>query len=527
MSERLAFEPARPTSTNLPRRWSIGAVRLGLMSFVAAGAFLVGDLEQTGARYLLPFYLFGFATAIWTFVVSRDVDTAPRPLVWAQLLVDMGFVAATINFTGGSESFFTFLFVVVILEAGLLLGLSQGFLIAGLAVGAMLTQIQLRTEAGTITTWYNFFIQALAYFLTASISGYWNQQLRRLQHFQREILDNMNNGFMIVDRTGGISALNTAGLRILGLTESEGVGRSVTDVLQAESGGECPVMTALRSGRDFTRYEFRCKTADGPNRLLGLSTSRVLDWRRRDTGLIASFSDLTEMDAMRNELQRHDRMAAVGELAAGLAHEIRNPVAAIRGAVDELRTGVERPSLVRKLADIALRESDHLNKIISDFLDFARRPVVHRDEFDLSGLIDEVAELSRREFDEESIEVTVDYPAESVAVSGDRSQVKQVFTNLAKNGIQAMHGEGRLSITMEPNSKWVEVRFEDEGEGIAPDAIAHVFEPFYTTKDDGVGMGLAISQRIITSHDGVIHATPREGGGTTMSVRLPMAQKKE
>lgn len=527
MSEHLAFDHPRTTPTNLPRRWSIGAVRIGLMSFVAAGAFLVGDLEQTGARYLLPFYLFGFTTAIWSFFAVRDVDTAPRPMMWAQVLVDMGVVAATINFTGGSESFFTFLFVVVILEAGLLLGLSQGFLVAGLAVGAMLTQIQLSSEPRTINTWYNFFIQALAYFLTASISGYWNQQLRRLQQFQREILDNMNNGFMIVDRTGGISALNTAGLRILGLSESEGIGQSVTDVLQAESGGECPVITALRSGRDFTRYEFRCKTTEGPNRLLGLSTSRVLDWRQRDSGLIASFSDLTEMDAMRNELQRHDRMAAVGELAAGLAHEIRNPVAAIRGAVDELRTGVERPSLVRKLADIALRESDHLNKIISDFLDFARKPTVHRDEFNLSGLVDEVAELTRREFDAERLQIDVDHSVDPVAVSGDRSQVKQVFINLAKNGAEAMHGKGRLSITMTANTTWVEVRFEDEGEGIPPDMIANVFEPFYTTKDEGVGMGLAISQRIITSHDGVIHATPREGGGTTMRVRLPVAQKKE
>lgn len=527
MSDRLTFERARTTPAGIQRRWSIGAVRIGILLFIAAGAFLIGDLEQTGARYLLPFYLFGFATAFWTFIVGRDVDTAPRPMVWAQVLVDMGVVAATINFTGGSESFFTFLFVVVILEAGLLLGLGQGFLIAGLAVGAMLTQIQLRTEADTIAMWYNFFIQALAYFLTASISGYWNQQLRRLQQFQREILDNMNNGFMIVDRTGAISALNTAGLRILGLREGSGIGQSVTDVLQTESGGECPVITALQSGRDFTRYEFRCKTPNGPNRLLGLSTSRVLDWRQRDTGLIASFSDLTEMDAMRNELQRHDRMAAVGELAAGLAHEIRNPVAAIRGAVDELRTGVERPSLVRKLANIALRESDHLNKIISDFLDFARKPTVHRDEFDLIDLVNEVADLTRREFDEERLRIQVDHSADQLSVSGDRSQVKQVFTNLAKNGAEAMHGEGELSITVTPTSKWVEIRFEDSGEGIPPDTIANVFEPFYTTKDDGVGMGLAISQRIITSHDGVIHATPREGGGTTMSVRLPMMQNKE
>jgi two-component system, NtrC family, sensor histidine kinase PilS len=526
MSDRFAIGSAPAAPAVPPWRWSIGAIRLGLFAFIAAGAFIVGDLEQTGARYLVPFYVFGFSAALWSFFVVRDRETAPRTWVWAQVLVDLGVVAATINFTGGAESFFTFLYVVVILEAGLLLGLSQGFSIAGLAVVAMLIQIQLRSEPTTITIWYNFFIQALAYFLTASISGYWNQQLRRLKQFQREILDNMNNGFMIVDRSGVVTALNTAGLRILGLDDGAGIGRPVTDLLKAESGGECPVITALRSGKDYTRYEFRCKSNGAPSRLLGLSTSRVLDWRRRDTGLIASFSDLTEMDAMRNELQRHDRMAAVGELAAGLAHEIRNPVAAIRGAVDELRSGVDRPSMVRKLADIALRESDHLNKIVSDFLDFARKPVAHGNEFDLNELVGEVADLTRREFDEGAV-VETQAPNRAVAVRGDRSQIKQVFINLAKNGMEAMHGEGKLTIATNPNGRWVEVRFEDEGEGIPPDTVAQVFEPFYTTKDDGVGMGLAICQRIVTSHDGVIHATPREGGGTAMSVRLPIAQKKE
>jgi two-component system sensor histidine kinase PilS (NtrC family) len=453
-------------------------------------------------------------------------------LTWAQLLVDFGVVAATVSFTGGALSLFTFLFVIVILEAGLLLGQTQGIIIATLSTAFILIQTYQLAPAKesyeTLTHWYGFLVKGLGYYLTAFISGYWNLRVYRMQQFQHEILDNMSNGFLITDRHGLVIAQNKAADRILELVQGAAVGRPVQDVLRVGSGAECPVVTALRTGRHFTSYEFHARTGAEAVKLLGLTTSPIHDSHGNLTGIIASFTDLTEMAKMREELKRQDRLAAVGELSAGLAHEIRNPVAAIRGAVDELKASIDTPEIAERLAAIAIRESDHLNRIVTDFLDFARRPEVRRETFSIVELVQEVAELVRNKYRSRGgLEIRAEAPPRDCLISGDRSQIKQVFMNIAKNGIEAMEERGVLSVAVIPDSTSVEVRFDDQGAGIPPDELARIFEPFYTTKTSGVGMGLAVCMRIVTAHDGTLRATPREGGGTSISVRLPTMRDEE
>ena len=541
MTSQGATERLRTTGGPDSWLWFVGTVRLGVLVVVASGTFLVGHVAEAFVPHLAGFYLFGLFGALWYLISLRRARPVAPLLTWAQLLVDFGVVAATVSFTGGTESLFTFLFVVVILEAGLLLGPRQGFVLATLATGVMLFQvltyeqpIVAATTAATthrldsLTLWYGFSIQGLAYYLTASISGYWNQRVRRMLRFQHEILDNMNNGFLIADSNGIITAQNRAADRILALEDGEAIGRPVQDVLLVASGDECPILTALRSERDFTRYEFEARTKTGDIKLLGLSTSRAYDGRGRLIHVITSFSDLTELAEMRQELQRQDRLAVVGELAAGLAHEIRNPVAAIRGAVEELPGNDGSREVVKRLAAIAIRESDHLNQIVSDFLDFARDPSVERAVFDVRELAHEVADLLRREYESvDDLNIRVDCGPAPCPVSADRSQLKQVLVNLGKNAIDANSVRGTVLIAVRREPTWVEVRLDDEGPGIEPDQVARIFEPFYTTKESGVGMGLAVCQRIVTAHDGVIRPALREGGGTSMSVRLPAARMEE
>jgi len=345
---------------------------------------------------------------------------------------------------------------------------------------------------------------------------------------QGEILDNMSNGFLITDKNGIIIAQNKAADRILELEQGTAALRPVQEVLRVESGAECPIVAALRTGRHFTSYEFHARTGSQKVKLLGLTTSPIHDSHGSLTGIIASFTDLTEMAKMREELKRQDRLAAVGELSAGLAHEIRNPVAAIRGAVDELKDNIGTPPIAQRLAAIATRESDHLNRIVTDFLDFARNPEVRRETFSLNELMQEVVELLGDKYrNRTGLQIRTHPPLKDCLISGDRSQIKQVFMNIAKNGIEAMEEQGVLSVSVAPDSTSVEVRFDDEGAGIPPDELARIFEPFYTTKANGVGMGLAVCMRIVTAHDGTIRATPREGGGTSLSVRLPIIRKEE
>lgn len=524
-----------------PWAWITGTVRLALLGVVALGTFLIHDYEEAEQGYLIAFFCFGFVSASGYLIVVRRGEPVTRLLTWAQVLVDFGVIAATVSFTGGAYSHFAFLFVISILEAGILLGLSQGFIVATLsaAVMAVLNVISpapfrslqspyLGYDVTVLTVWYGFLVQALAYYLTAAISGYWNQQLTRLQQFQREILDNMNNGFLIADLDGTVTLLNKAAERILNISERDAVGQPVQEILRVASGEECPVITALKSERDFTRYEYIGLVFPSSAKLLGLSTSRIFDWRRRMTGIIASFSDLTELEQMREEVKKNDRLSVTGELAAGLAHEIRNPVAAIRGAVDELIGSLDKPALATKLATIAMRESDQLNAIVSDFLDFARKPKVRREMFDVCGLAREVMDVTQHKHSGAAkLQIRGQFPGQTCPVSGDRTQIRQVFINLAKNGIEAMNEEGTLHIAVVPAGSYVEVRFDDEGPGIDPDKVARIFEPFYTTKEHGVGMGLAICMRIVTAHDGTIRAASRQGGGASMSVRLPLVRAEE
>ncbi len=523
--------------------WFVGLARIVVLILAAIGAYRfapstvnlhhLGDTAQI-LYVLIGLYLVALVMGALYIASLKRSKTVPLLLTWTQILVDFSVVAATIGFTGGIRSFFVFLLVIVILEAGLFLGLAQGFVFATLAtvfVGVQAADpFALPTQHATyewVDIWYRFLVQGLAFYLIAFVSGYWNQRVTRMEQFQRNILDNMNGGFIVTAPDGAVVAMNRAAYAILDIGEGTAVGRNVSQILLMASGGECPALTALRRQRDFIGYEFLAVAGPNKTRQIGLTTNLIRDHRGCVTRLIASFSDLTEIVRMRQELQAQDRLAAVGELAAGLAHEIRNPVAAIRGAVDEIRTNLDSHAMVRKLAAIAIRESDHLNGIVSGFLDFAREPILKREKVDLRGLVDEVREFLAHEYAQsEALRIEIVFPdgGAPCLVHGAQSQLRQVLVNLGRNAVEAMDGRGIATLSVVPSSPGsFEVRVEDEGPGIPPDKITRIFDPFYTDKESGVGMGLAICSRIVTAHNGVIWADSRQGGGASFTVRLPAA----
>lgn len=528
--ERLEF--LRPTYDGPPTGlWISGAARIAVLLVIAMGTF--ATVGPPALRILLAtIYTGALASSVWYLFILRREGAGSALLTWTQMLVDFGVVAVTISFTGGQNSDFTFLLVIVILEAGVLMGQAQGFVFASLATVYMLTQSAFDVPRGIdpLMHWYNFLIQSIAFFFTAFISGYWNQRVNRMKQFQREILDNMSGGFLITDDRGLVIAINKAGCAVLGLVEGNVAGRHVDGILRAASGAECPVTTALRLSKDFSSYEFHAQTGPDETKLLGLTTNRIRNTAGHVTGMIASFTDLTEMARMRQEVQRQDRLAAVGELSAALAHEIRNPVTAIRTAMDEVCQSLDNHALAERLAKIAVRESDHLNEIVSGFLDFARDPGRRHVPIDLRQLLIELHEqLQRRYQHDADLTLQLDLGGGAPVVVGDRTQLRQVFVNLAQNGVEAMGGRGilRISLTGQGADRGpIEVRVEDQGPGIAPDKVARIFEPFYTDKETGVGMGLAICMRLITAHDGTLQVASRTGGGTAMIVRLPAAPRE-
>lgn len=506
--------------------WFAGGARIAILFVVAAGTSLVRGGSGFGAIHAI-IYTLALASSLWYFVALRRDQTISARLTWTQMFVDFGVVAFTISFTGGENSFYTPLLVIVILEAGVLMGIMQGFLFATLATAFMFfhSLFGLGATADAYAYWYNFLIQGIAFFFTAFISGYWNQRVSGMKQFQREILDNLSSGFLITDEKGLVVAINRAGWQTLGVREGDVAGRHVDGIIRPRSGEECPVTTALRSQKDFSSYEFFAETGPGNEaKLLGLTTNRIHDARGHITGVIATFTDLTEMARMRHELQKQDRLAVVGELSAGLAHEIRNPVASIRGAMDELQGNTANTALVERLAAIAIRESDHLNEIVTGFLDFARDPTRRREVIDLREPVLEAVSALRRKFEHiPQLNISTRLPKSPCPVMADSTQLRQVFVNLGQNAAEAMGERGEVLITLQEGPRYYDIRIDDTGPGIAPDKVARIFEPFYTEKERGVGMGLAICMRLVTAHDGTIQAASRPGGGTSMTVRLPAA----
>jgi two-component system, NtrC family, sensor histidine kinase PilS len=449
-------------------------------------------------------------------------NVAPA-LTWTQVFLDFSVVAATVSFTGGTSGYFTLLFVIVILETGALMGLSQGFVFAALtAFFFVLQDLPGPDQDAIFPYWYNFLIQCLALFSTAVISGYWNQRISRLKQFQREILDNMSSGFLICSPKGQVLSINAVAQQVLQLQEDDVVGQSVEKVIICDNDMECPIITALRNERDYSSYEFPVTVGDGTTKQLGLTTNRLYDTHGRLIAIIASFSDLTEIARMRQALQRQDRLAAVGESAAELTHEIRNPLTSLRSAVEELSKNLDTPEMAKRLCQIALRESGHLNNIVSGFLDYARSPDFHKEPVNITQIFRDIQYVYAQHYPQAS--VVFDATEQELNIPGDLTQIRQLFDNIVRNSIEAMNYKGEIAVTIRSASHYVEIKIDDSGPGISPDKMTRIFEPFYTDKDKGIGMGLAVCLRIVTAHDGAIQVANRPGGGASFVVRLPLLQ---
>ena len=495
-------------------------------------------LAHSGYLYLV-FGVMVLLSFLYVIGLRGDYDY-PKRLLRLQLLLDFLVVTAIVVSTGGIYSVFAFLYIIVVLEVGILLSQTESLMAASLS-STVLWAMVLLTERGLLTSISPFrpqggqivshlIVQIFALYLTAFISSYWSFRLHKIQAFQRGLLNNMSSGFLITDDSGIVRVMNVAGQQILGYGSDEALGIRTRDVLRVPGGGPDPMETTLSSGEEFSSYEFRIVRQDGKEMLVGITTNLLRGRRGKADGVIASFVDLTEIERMRRELRNQDRLAAVGELAAGLAHEIRNPVAAIRGSVEELGRNLDDPAMVRSLSGIAIRECDQLNQIVTRFLQFARSSPAARQIFDLRDVLEETIVLLRRRAKRASA-TDVEYCAGDVpaVVYMDRSQLKQAFLNVGNNALDAMPQGGKLTISLAVcnDTEQAQVTFSDSGVGIPRDEMEKIFEPFFTTKKHGFGMGLAVVQKIISSHGGSVVVSSEEKKGTTVTITVPSKKTAE
>jgi two-component system sensor histidine kinase PilS (NtrC family) len=508
-------------------------------------AFGVEQLLRPGVTLRPLFFLAAgaYATVLVYALANRWLRGRPE-FVALQLVGDALLVTLFVRITGGVDSPMSFLYLLPISVASLVLyrrgGLAMAlgcWLLYGafvLAPAGMAADGFAPAVPGRIAYLALAHLVALAAF--GALSSHLSERLRaqgrelderrgavaRLKALNENIIESLNSGLITTDLEGRINFLNRGGAEILRRAPSDVNDRSIAELLQLGEEQADDIRRRLLANRRF-RFERFHETPDGRRIFLGIAVSNLHDRQGRPLGYIFVFQDLTEIRALEDDMRLKERMVALGEMAAGMAHELRNPLAAISGAVQYLKDGLPPGGETRELMEIILRESQRLDQTIRDFLTFARPGGYAPAPVDLVRLIEDQAKLLRKSRECTSRHrVEVRAPEDGLTVDADGNRLKQVFWNLATNALKAMPEGGCLRIEVRAQgADQVEVRFEDEGLGMDEATLARYFQPFSGTFPDGTGLGAAIVYRLVAEHGGAVHVDSTPGRGTRVRIELP------
>ena len=350
------------------------------------------------------------------------------------------------------------------------------------------------------------------------------QSLAHLRALHERIVASIRSGLVTTDLEGRIFSFNAAAQEITGYREQDIRGKDASVLFGEMKEHIAETLRARETGETTPRFETNCLTSEGMRLRLGYSISPLSSESGQTTGMVITFQDLTQVRSLEETSRRQDRLAAIGRMAASIAHEIRNPLAAMRGSIQMLRSEMDNDSSQTELMEIILRESDRLNQIITDFLNYARPRSITPATVDVGDLLHQTFALMRHSPEIGANQSIVEeLPKDPLFAEADEGQLKQVFWNLARNALQAMPQGGTLRATLERNSNnRLRIAFSDTGRGMSPDQVEHLFEPFSSTTG-GTGLGLSIVYQIIRDHGGTINVRSREGQGTTITVELPVA----
>ena len=353
------------------------------------------------------------------------------------------------------------------------------------------------------------------------------QNLAKLQRLHERIVQSIRSGLVTTDLEGKIYLFNSAAEEITGYKSEDVQGWKIFDLFGNVEQPIAVALEAMEKGEQQPRFEADFTTPDGFGIRLGYGISPLFSEAGEITGLILTFQDLTDMRAMEESIRRKDRLAAVGRVAAGLAHEIRNPLGAMRGAIQVLKPTMQENSAHAQLMDIVLRESDRLNTIITNFLTYARPKKGEIIETDVCQTLRESITLLRHSPDLRSVHNLIEeLPDEPVLTVADAAGLKQVFWNLARNAVQAMPEGGELAIKLKClNNNRLQILFSDTGCGMPAAQVERLFEPFSQSTTGGTGLGLSIVYQIIRDHSGTINVRSQENKGTTITIELPIEAK--
>jgi two-component system sensor histidine kinase PilS (NtrC family) len=419
---------------------------------------------------------------------------------------------------------------------GILYGAIVDFQYFGLLESIGLYQADARQFGGS-HLFYMIFLNIMGFLLTAFITGYLAERAKETEAALREKVINLEelaqlNSMIVSNIETGLITTNTCGkIRVFNPYAESLTGISQIDAYDSPIGSIFPELSdSNRIMEDTVADEFCFTTVEGRKVILGYSTIPFFDSHGAAAGAIINFRDMTVIRRMEEALNRADRMAALGELSARMAHEIRNPLAAMSGSVQVLAEQSVLPDSDRRLLAIVVRESDRLNKLITEFLAYARPSSPNKVLLDLNTLVGEVCLLLSADGRFSSVEIVNTIPADFM-IHADTGQFSQVMINLLQNSADAMPDGGLIEIDARylhegcegfDTTPAVKITVTDSGTGIDPEAAMHLFEPFWSSKVEGTGLGLAIIYRIIESHGGMIAFDTPQTGGCRFSIMLPV-----
>ncbi len=448
-----------------------------------------------------------------------------------ELTGDALLISGFVYCSGGGRSIFGFLFIIWIVYAALTLGSRAAMVACGLAAVAQFT-----IAWGPIAGWFPAFnsdftmsaheasssvishgvaflaVALLARRLAAEVQA-GREELQELGELHRRIVENVSSGLLTVARSGTVTSFNQEAERITGFATGEVLGRPLAELF--------PSLGEVDAGDRQRRIQVQFRNRAGATLHLGMSLSWLRNAAGAEEGAIVIFQDLTQLVEMEEQLRRSERLGAVGQLAAGLAHELRNPLASLSGAVELL--GADLPKTDRHsitLSQIVQRETARLNRLVTDFLTYARPGPGRSEPVPLRALLEELAELVARDASL-GVQVKVDVP-DDLRARGNADQLRQVFWNLVRNAAESEPRDRAVHLSARARGEGeLEIAVEDHGCGIAPETMERLFEPFHTTKAKGTGLGLATVHRVIEAHGGRIGVSSELGRGTTVRVTLP------